>query len=208
MKPARVRRDKFSLTDHVAAFAVAFSPSSICWFGLSSNPSSSSHIAPASHLTSTSPDLNRTLLADYKTTIRNMASPQQRPAAPNIHGILPPTSCNYWGANATVLKVATPLTKRGFRKSLLVRNGSLEPVIARMVQDSATLKAWFSLRLKPFEHQKGQKIPSASWECVLALLHQFGSTWIEQYRGSENRADEWEIGEPQSLTGTISKHPR
>lgn len=130
-----------------------------------------------------------------------MSIPQQRAAGPNQHGIFPPKGCSIFGADATALQVATPLTKGAFEQSLLVNKGkgSLDSIVTQLVQQSATLKAWFALRLKSSTHQRGQGISCARWDSVWALIQESKATWIAQYHGSENRAVQWEMGRPLSL---------
>jgi hypothetical protein len=87
----------------------------------------------------------------------------------------------------------------GFEQALLVTRGKLHEVIASIVADSATMKAWFALML-PHLRRKSTRTPiTPLWGPLWHLIRKQKATWDEQYGANHQLGIQWELREPSSV---------
>lgn len=81
-----------------------------------------------------------------------------------------------------------------FEAALLVKNEQLIEVVAELTSHSATMKAWFALRLKT----KGKSSKPPEWAFIWSLIQRHGTAWTALYKKGSFHTSQWEIQEPAS----------
>ena len=95
--------------------------------------------------------------------------------------------------------IAVPFdSKEGFENAFLVTGNTLQDLIETLVSGSATLKAWFALKL-PHVGPKGESAKRSmapQWGPIWALITKQQTIWSSQYSTNATR---WELHEPSSV---------
>jgi hypothetical protein len=98
-------------------------------------------------------------------------------------------------------------SKEGFENALLVTNNTMQDLIENIVNSSATLKAWFALKL-PYVGQSGESVKKSivpQWGPVWTLIKKQKGTWDGLYVENAQSARRWEIRKPTSV-GELYAH--
>ena len=109
---------------------------------------------------------------------------------PNKHGCRPPRGCTLpWYDGCP--QVATENDKGSYEAAFLVETGKLYEVFCATVASCATLKAWFSYRLRAqavkdvLAKQNAMldfQLTPPVWQTVWSLIQEKGAVWAEQYK--------------------------
>lgn len=99
-------------------------------------------------------------------------------------------------------KVAVPSdSKKGFENAFLVTTNTLQDLVETLVNGSATLKAWFALKLRHVgvKGQSAKRFIAPQWGPIWALVKQQEAAWNIQYIGSDHSPRLWGLHEPSSV---------
>jgi hypothetical protein len=92
--------------------------------------------------------------------------------------------------------IAVPCESKGkedFENALLVTNNTMQDLVETLVNGSATLKAWFALKL-PYVGQRGESAKRSivpQWGPIWALIMKQRGTWKERYIANGHSAMRW-----------------
>jgi hypothetical protein len=121
----------------------------------------------------------------------------------NKHGCLPPSGCRL-PTDPTFPRVAIGRDHQdAYGAMFLVKPSDLERCLYDIVNQSWTLKAWFSYKI----HARGLKdacdleAKFPTWDRVWEYFKSQGPAWNDMYRSAGSNgshASNWELGEPKS----------
>jgi hypothetical protein len=98
-------------------------------------------------------------------------------------------------------------SKEGFENALLVTTNTMQDLTETLVEGSATLKDWFTLKFphvgKSGEPAKRSIVPQ--WGPIWTLIKKRKATWNELYTANAESDKRWEIREPTSV-GELYAH--